>query len=127
MQSFNFSTPLLPSLTSSRRILLAGCGGGSDVFGALPIYFGLQRARPPAPSTSPSSAAAAAASSPGSAPFEIFLVSLTSADEKDVARHPSRRHGMILLVYLFISDVHMLLVLLYAQVITCWRFDIRHV
>lgn len=82
MQPFTFS-PLIAQLASSRRILLAGCGGGSDVFGALPIYFGLQRAF----------AAMMAGSSSGDAP-EIFLASLTSADEKDVIKHPSKRHGI---------------------------------
>ncbi len=37
-----FKLPFFEELEGSRRILLAGCGGGFDVFGALPLYFALK-------------------------------------------------------------------------------------
>ncbi len=36
--------PLFAELEESRSILLAGAGGGFDIFGGLPLYFGLRRA-----------------------------------------------------------------------------------
>lgn len=36
--------PLFDELESSKSVLLAGCGGGFDVFGALPLYFALRQA-----------------------------------------------------------------------------------
>jgi hypothetical protein len=36
--------PLFEELSNSRSILLSGCGGGFDVFGALPLYFALRDA-----------------------------------------------------------------------------------
>ena len=36
--------PLLEALEGVDRILLAGCGGGYDVFSGLPLYFALKQA-----------------------------------------------------------------------------------
>ncbi|MCC2667530.1 MAG: hypothetical protein K0Q72_1, partial [Armatimonadetes bacterium] len=33
--------PIFAELESSRRVLIAGAGGGFDIFCGLPLYFGL--------------------------------------------------------------------------------------
>jgi len=40
--TYILSNPLLDALSKSKNILLAGCGGGYDVFSALPLYFALK-------------------------------------------------------------------------------------
>ena len=38
------TTPLLDQLNQAERVLIAGAGGGFDVFSGLPLYFGLRDA-----------------------------------------------------------------------------------
>ena len=39
-----FVVPFTDRLRESKRVLIAGAGGGFDVFAGLPLYFALQRA-----------------------------------------------------------------------------------
>ena len=36
--------PFSAALADAKTVLLAGCGGGYDIFGGLPLYFALQNA-----------------------------------------------------------------------------------
>ncbi len=38
------TVPLFDSLRQSERVLLAGAGGGFDIFSGLPLYFALRNA-----------------------------------------------------------------------------------
>jgi hypothetical protein len=77
--------PIASALAGARSVLLAGAGGGADVFGALPLYFALERA-----GIQPHLASLSFASIQDSNARELApgLVRVTSATESELTYFP---------------------------------------